>query len=198
MKLIVGLGNPGPQYESTRHNIGFLCVDYLIDQWRAQGPVIKNQAQVFQATVEGEQVLIIKPQTFMNLSGRSVSPFAQFYKCDPKDIIVIHDELDIDPLDIRFKVGGSPGGHNGLKSIDECLGALNNGYTRIRLGIGHPRIFNPRMDVSDYVLGKIPDAEWKELEPLFQKAEAGIRLILKDKIKEAMNKFHAKAKRDPA
>lgn len=194
MKLIVGLGNPGPKYETTRHNIGFLCADYLIEQWKAQGPVIKHQAEVYQATVEGEPVLIVKPQTFMNLSGRSVAPFFQFYKCAPGDVIVIHDELDIDPLEIRFKIGGSPGGHNGLKSMDECLGSLNTGYVRVRLGIGHPRNFNPHLDVADYVLGKIPDSEWNELEPLFKKVDTGIRLIFKDKIKEAMNKFHGRPK----
>ena len=116
MKLIVGLGNPGLKYETTRHNIGFLCVDYLVDEWRAQGPTIKNQAEVFQATIDGEQILLIKPQTFMNLSGRSVAPFVQFYKLEAKDVIVIHDELDFDPLEIRFKTGGSPLRRAGLPS----------------------------------------------------------------------------------
>jgi PTH1 family peptidyl-tRNA hydrolase len=183
MKLIVGLGNPGPKYEVTRHNIGFLAIDYLVDQWKAQGPVVKNQAVYWQATVDGEQVLLVKPQTFY-----------QFYKCEPKDLIVLHDELDIDPLEIRFKVGGSHGGHNGLRSIDECLGAMDTGYTRVRLGIGHPRNFNARMDVADYVLGKIPDPEWEELVPLFEKVDGGIRLILRGKLQEAMNKFHGKPK----
>jgi PTH1 family peptidyl-tRNA hydrolase len=194
MKLIVGLGNPGPKYETTRHNIGFLCVDYLVEEWRAQGPVIKNQAEVFQATIDGEQVMLIKPQTFMNLSGRSVAPFFTFYKCAPQDLIVIHDELDFDPLEIRFKTGGSAGGHNGLKSIDDSLGAMNRDYHRVRLGIGHPRNLNLKMDVSDYVLGKIPDSEWDGLEALFKKAEAGIHLIFMCKIIEAMNKFHGRPK----
>jgi PTH1 family peptidyl-tRNA hydrolase len=194
MKLVVGLGNPGPQYEATRHNIGFLCLDYLVDQWRAQGPVIKNKAEVYSAQVDGEQVLLIKPQTFMNLSGRSVSPFFSFYKCAPDDLVVLHDELDISPLEIRFKTGGSAGGHNGLKSIDECLGSEQQGYHRVRLGIGHPRNFNSRMDVADFVLGQIPDPEWEALEPLFQKAEAGIRLVFRGKIGEAMNKFHGRPK----
>ena len=194
MKIIVGLGNPGPQYETTRHNIGFLCVDYLIDEWKASGPVIKNQAQVYQATVDGEQVMLIKPQTFMNLSGRSVSPFFTFYKCKPEDVIVIHDELDIDPLEIRFKTGGSHGGHNGLRSMDDSLGAMNTTYHRVRLGIGHPRNINARIDVADYVLGKIPDNDWKDLQPLFDKAEKGIRLIFAGKINEAMNKFHGRPK----
>ena len=192
MKLIVGLGNPGPKYETTRHNIGFLSVDYLVDEWKAQGPVIKNQAEVWQTTVDGEPVMLIKPQTFMNLSGRSLSPFFQFYKCEPKDVIVIYDELDIDPLEIRFKQGGSNGGHNGLRSIDECLGGMSTGYYRVRLGIGHPRKLNLRMDVADYVLGKIPDAQWNELETLFQKVDAGVKLLLQGKMTEAMNKFHGK------
>ena len=194
MKLVVGLGNPGPQYETTRHNIGFLCVDYLIDEWKAVGPSIKNKAQVWTATVDGEPVLLIKPQTFMNLSGQSIGPFFTFYKCEPKDVIVIHDELDIDPNEIRFKAGGSHGGHNGLRSTDESLGALNNGYTRVRLGIGHPRVFNPRMDVSDWVLGRIPDSEFDGLPELFKKAEAGIRLCMQGKMNMAMNQFHGKPK----
>jgi PTH1 family peptidyl-tRNA hydrolase len=194
MKLVVGLGNPGSQYESTRHNIGFLCVDYLVEEWRAKGPVIKNQAEVYQAQVDGESVLLIKPQTFMNLSGRSVAPFCAFYKCDPSDLVVLHDELDIEPLGIRFKTGGGAGGHNGLKSIDECLGSGQLNYHRVRLGIGHPRNFNLRMDVADYVLGRIPDDQWDGLEELFQKAEKGIRLVFQGKILEAMNKFHGRPK----
>ena len=190
MKIIVGLGNPGTKYETTRHNIGFLCVDYLADQWKLQGPLSKHQAEYWQGTVEGEQILVIKPQTFMNLSGRAVAPFFQFYKCTPQDLIVIHDELDFDPLQIRFKKGGSAGGHNGLKSIDECLGAENKDYYRIRLGIGHPRRLDLRMDVSDFVLGKIPDQEWNDLEGLFKKAELGIKLVLKGKMNEAMSKLH--------
>ena len=194
MKLVVGLGNPGMQYETTRHNIGFLCVDRLVEEWRARGPVIKHQAEVYQTELDGEQVLLVKPQTYMNLSGRSVAPFYTFYKCAPGDLIVIHDELDVMPGEIRFKTGGSAGGHNGLKSIDECLGAGNQAYHRVRLGIGHPRNYNLRMDAADYVLGRIPDPEWDALPDLFEKAEAGIRLIFKGKIGEAMNKFHGRAK----
>ena len=133
MKLIVGLGNPGPKYEQTRHNVGFLCIDYLADQWRAQGPLVKNQAEYWQCTIEGEQVLLIKPQTFMNLSGRAVAPFYQFYKCTPSDVIV-----------------------------------------------------------SDWVLGKIPNSDWDGLPDLFDKAEQGIRLVLKDDLKKAMALFHRK------
>lgn len=192
MKLIIGLGNPGPKYETTRHNIGFLALDYLVDEWRATGPLVKHQAEYWTCTIEGEQALLIKPQTFMNLSGRSIAPFYQFYKCTPKDVIVIYDELDIPPNEMRFKVGGSSGGHNGLKSMDECLGGDNTDYIRIRLGIGHPRNFNPNIDVSDWVLGKIPDSQWDGLPDLFKKVEQGVRLVLKDDIKKAMALFHRK------
>ena len=194
MKLIVGLGNPGPQYQTTRHNIGFLCADYLIDEWKGIFTTIKNQGEIYQAKLNDESILIIKPQTFMNLSGRAIAPIFNFYKCKAEDLIILHDELDIDPLEIRFKKGGSHGGHNGLRSIDESLGPLNNSYLRVRLGIGHPRNFNPNIEVADYVLGKIPNPEWNELEPLFQKAKDGIELVLQGKINEAMNKFHGRPK----
>lgn len=196
MKLIVGLGNPGSQYETTRHNIGFLCADYLVDSLKFRGPAVKEKAEVYQGTIQtsegNEQALIIKPQTFMNLSGRSVGPLYHFYKCKPEDLIVIYDELDINPGEIRFKNGGSSGGHNGIKSIDEAVGSENLNYLRIRLGIGHPRTQNLRMDVSDYVLGKIPDPQWENLEDLFKRAEEGMKLILNGKMNEAMRKFHAK------
>jgi PTH1 family peptidyl-tRNA hydrolase len=192
MKLIVGLGNPGPKYEQTRHNIGFLCIDYLADQWKATGPFQKNQAEYWQCQIDGEPALLIKPQTFMNLSGRSIAPFYQFFKCSPSDLVVIHDELDIPPNEIRFKIGGSNGGHNGLKSMDECLGSNHSAYVRVRLGIGHPRNFNPKMDVSDWVLGKIPDVDWKGLPDLFEKAQKGISMTLKGEINRAMALFHRK------
>jgi PTH1 family peptidyl-tRNA hydrolase len=193
MKLVVGLGNPGPKYETTRHNIGFLCADYLVDCWKAVGPDTKHQARVWKATVAGEQVMLIQPQTFMNLSGRSVASFYQFYKCRPEDVIVIYDELDLAPNDLRFKTGGGSGGHNGIKSIDECLGAGQLNYHRVRLGIGHPRNYNSNIDVADWVLGKIQDPQWGQLEDLFKVAASGIELILQGKMKEAMNQYHGKA-----
>ncbi|MBS1959455.1 MAG: aminoacyl-tRNA hydrolase [Bdellovibrionales bacterium] len=199
MKIVVGLGNPGPKYETTRHNIGFLCVDYLVDEWKAQGPEIKNQCEVWKCKVGDEQVLLLKPQTFMNLSGRGVAPFYQFYKCKPEDLIVVYDEVDLTPLEIRFKEGGGSGGHNGIKSIDECLGAGQLNYVRGRLGVGHPRTINPNIDVADWVLGKIPDAELNELVPMFGKVQKAIELIFQGKLKEAMNKYHGKPKpKDPA
>lgn len=193
MKLVVGLGNPGTKYETTRHNIGFLCVDWLVHAWKATGPEVKNQARVWKAQVAGELVLLLQPQTYMNLSGRAVAPFYQFYKCNPEDLIVIYDEVDLAPNDLRFKTGGGSGGHNGIKSVDECLGAGQLNYHRVRLGVGHPRNFNPHIDVADWVLGKIPDPEWNQLEELFKLTQAGVELILQGKMKEAMNQIHGKA-----
>src|SRR3989338_9628850 len=122
MKIVAGLGNPGPRYETTRHNVGFLAADRLIDRWNAKGPAAKHEAEIFEAGVGGEKVLIVKPQTFMNLSGRSLAPLVRFYKCDPTDLLVIYDDLDLEPLALRLRTGGGTGGHNGLRSIHEHLG----------------------------------------------------------------------------
>lgn len=196
MKLIVGLGNPGKKYETTKHNIGFLGVDYLTSEWKSLGPQTKYQAEVWQSkislTTGLEPVLLMKPQTFMNLSGQSVAEFYRFYKCKPEDLVVLHDELDIPPGEIRFKQGGSHGGHNGLKSIDECLGAEHTQYYRVRLGIGHPRALNLKHDVADYVLGQIPNTQWDALEDLFRATKQAIEMILNGKMKEAQNQFHGK------
>jgi PTH1 family peptidyl-tRNA hydrolase len=190
MKIVVGLGNPGPKYETTRHNAGFLALDRLIDRWRATGPSVKNQGEVFEAKVDGEKVLLIKPLTYMNLSGRCVAPLYQFYKCAPSDLVVIHDELDLDPLTLRLKTGGSPGGHNGLKSLDECLGSGHNGYHRVRIGIGHPSKLQLRIQTVDWVLQSFSQPELKELDPLLDDAAGAIELIVKGQMTQAMNRYN--------
>jgi PTH1 family peptidyl-tRNA hydrolase len=197
MKLIVGLGNPGVKYEQTRHNIGFLAVDRLIDDWNASGPVTRNQGEVWTASVAGERVLLIKPSTFMNLSGRCVGPLFHFHKCTPGDLIVLHDDLDLDPLQIRLKTGGGTGGHNGLKSIDEALGPGMNGYHRIRLGIGHPSRLGLRIPPVDYVLQAFPDSEWNEFDSLFGQVREAVELALRGEMTRAMNSFNRKPGADP-
>lgn len=188
MKLIVGLGNPGAKYEVTRHNIGWLALDYLIDEWKAQGPKTQEQAAVWKAKVVGEDVLIVKPMTFMNLSGRSVAPLARFYKCEPSDIIVLQDEVELSPQMIRVKTGGGAAGHNGLKSIDELLGS--NEYHRIRLGVGHSRDINPKMDLADYVLARFKQEELEGWEDVFKNVQKAIELIIQGNILKAMNDYN--------
>lgn len=187
MKLIVGLGNPGKKYEATRHNVGFLLIDELIRSWGARGPAFKFESEVFECEVDGEKVILQKPQTFMNLSGQAVQPLMQFYKLIVSDLIVIHDDLDLPPIEFRLKRGGGTGGHNGLKSIEECLGG-KNAYERVRIGIGK----NPQIETANYVLGKIPTTEMDQFQNQFQDLESAIRLMLQGKIQEAMNRYHRK------
>jgi len=192
VKLVVGLGNPGPKYETTRHNVGFLAVDRVVERWRATGPSNKNQGLVYQATVGGEKIVLVKPETFMNLSGRCVAPLYTFYKCKPTDVIVIHDELDISPLSLRIKTGGGAGGHNGIKSLDECLGAGQTGYHRIRVGVGHPARLNLRISPADYVLQPFTDDELNRLDPLLDQVAKAVEMLLQGEIQKAMTEFNRK------
>ena len=192
MKIIVGLGNPGFKYETTRHNVGFLALDRIIDKWSASRPSLKYQGEIFSASFEGQKVTLVKPQTFMNLSGRCVSQLYHFYQCEPQDLIVIHDDLDLPPLTMRLKIGGGAGGHNGLKSLDESLGKEQTGYLRIRIGIGHPSTVGEKMSrisPADYVLLPFTDQELSELDPLLDDVTAAVEQILRGEIQTAMNKY---------
>jgi peptidyl-tRNA hydrolase, PTH1 family len=190
MKLVVGLGNPGPRYETTRHNAGFLAVDRLVDAWKAQGPNDAFEGEVWQASVAGEKVYLIKPQTFMNLSGKTVGPIFKFYKCTPEDLIVIHDDLDLKPLALRIKTGGGTGGHNGLKSIDSHLGSAMTGYHRIRIGIGKPAFYNRTQSTVDFVLEQFLDEELSRLDPLLDEVTAATELLIRGEAARAMNQFN--------
>ena len=193
MKLVVGLGNPGPKYELTRHNVGFLAIDRLAEKLGAQGPVQNFQGDFYTAKLNGEPVALLKPQTFMNLSGRSVAAAATFYKLEPTDIIVIHDELDLAPMALRLKTGGGPGGHNGLKSIDESLGSGRSGYHRIRVGIGQRLLpTGRRVPAEQYVLEPYGDDELKALDPLLGEVADAVSLILRGEMTRAMNLYNKK------
>ncbi|KAA0971773.1 aminoacyl-tRNA hydrolase [Aureimonas fodinaquatilis] len=162
MLLIAGLGNPGPTYAGNRHNIGFMAVDEI-----HRDPSFSPWSQKFkglfsEGRLGNDKVFLLKPQTFMNLSGESVAAAASFFKIAPEDIVVLHDELDIPPGKVRIKTGGGNGGHNGLRSIDAHLGP---NYKRVRLGIGHPG--NKEL-VSPYVLGNFAKADQSWLEPLLE------------------------------
>ncbi len=148
MLLLVGLGNPGPKYENNRHNIGFMAVDELVRRHSLFSPWKSRFQGVFsEGRIGSEKVLLLKPHTYMNNSGQAVGEAMRFYKLDPQDVIVIYDELDIQPGKLKVKTGGGHGGHNGLRSMDAHIGKE---YTRIRLGIGHP---GDKNKVANYVLG---------------------------------------------
>ena len=159
MWLVVGLGNPGPDYALTRHNVGFMAVDALA------GPeafTSKFQGLVASRSIEGEKLLLLKPQTFMNLSGKSVQAAMAFYKIPPDHVIVLHDEIDLPLGKIRIKQGGGANGHNGLKDIDQMVG---QDYWRIRLGVGRPEGQAP---VHDYVLGRFTAEQMMEVEKILK------------------------------
>ncbi len=155
MRMIVGLGNPGGKYVATRHNIGFILLDAIADYyggaWRS-----KFQGEEQKLTIAARDVILLKPQTFMNLSGQSVGAAAKFYKIKPRDIFVVHDELDLEPGRVKLKQGGGHAGHNGLRSLIEYIGA---DFERLRVGIGHP---GNKAQVSNYVLHEFAksDQEW--------------------------------------
>lgn len=154
--LIVGLGNPESQHALNRHNIGFMAVDTIADMYGFPAYKAKFSAKISEGKIGNHRVILCKPQTYMNLSGRSVGELAKFYKIAPENVYVIHDDLDVKPGLLKIKLGGGSGGHNGLKSIDQHLG---QNYWRIRMGIGHPGI---KEAVAGYVLGNFQrdEEEW--------------------------------------
>ena len=186
IRLIVGLGNPGREYETTRHNVGFWWVDELA---RLQKLSYKSEAKFHGLTARGQlhghEVFLLKPQTFMNISGRAVGALAQFYKFDPQHILVVHDELDLTPGSAKLKLGGGHGGHNGLKDIIAHLGTRD--FWRLRLGIGHP---GERADVSDYVLSVPRREEQPLIDDAMQRAQNVLPLLVVGKLEAAMLKLH--------
>jgi len=187
IRLIVGLGNPGREYETTRHNVGFLWVDELA---RLQKLDFKSEAKFHGLTARGQlhghEVLLLKPLTFMNVSGRSVGALVQYYKIAPAEMLVVHDELDLPPGVARLKMGGGHGGHNGLKDIIAHLGSKD--FWRLRLGIGHP---GERNEVSDYVLSDPRREERELIEDAMQKAQNIAQLVIEGKNEAAMLKLHS-------
>jgi peptidyl-tRNA hydrolase, PTH1 family len=174
IRLIAGLGNPGPEYEQTRHNAGFWLVDNLANSLpgcRLQRES-RFQAMVAKTSIGGQEVWLIEPLTFMNLSGQSVAALARFYKINPDEVLVVHDELDLAPGIARMKKGGSAGGHNGLKSVTASLGTQD--YWRLRIGIGHPRVLGSQQPVADFVLHR----PRKEEQPLIDEAiDKSLRIV---------------------
>ena len=185
MYLIVGLGNPESDYSKTRHNMGFNVINKISEQYEID--VNKNKFKGLFGTgqIEGEKILLLKPQTYMNLSGESVKEIVDFYKIDLDNIIVIYDDIDIEPGKIKIKKCGGPGTHNGMKSVVNELGSQN--FKRVRVGIGSPE---KKDDLINYVIGHIPEEDARTLEKGVLEAKDAIVEILKNGIDIAMNKFN--------
>lgn len=188
MKLIVGLGNPGSQYEKTRHNAGFMAIDRLIARHVPAGTVPKARfhAVVFEASVRSSRCLFIKPTTYMNLSGRSVQEALAFYRCDPaSDLLVLVDDVALPTGAVRIRASGSPGGHNGLASIQQSLGSEI--YPRLRIGVDAKP---PVMTLEDYVLGRFTPEQTALLGPALERAADATEAFITDGVTKAMNTFN--------
>jgi PTH1 family peptidyl-tRNA hydrolase len=189
MHLLVGLGNPGDQYRNNRHNIGFMAADAIARRHNFPPFRQKFSGLLSEGTIDGERVLLLKPQTFMNRSGDSVAAAANFYKIEPGDVTVLYDELDLGPGKVRVKIGGGNGGHNGLRSIDPQLGLA---YRRVRLGIGHPG----KEYVTHHVLSDFAKADAVWVEPLLDAIAANAGMLIKGDDSGFMNKIALATKPD--
>ncbi len=187
IRLIVGLGNPGREYEATRHNAGFWWVDEFA---REQNLSFRSESKFHglaaRGQMHGNEVFLLKPQTFMNVSGRAVGALAQFYKIAPAEILVVHDELDLPPGSAKLKLGGGHGGHNGLKDIIAHLGTKD--FWRLRLGIGHP---GERSEVSNFVLHDPRREERELIDEAMRRALDVAHLVIEGKTEAAMLKLHS-------
>ncbi len=183
--IIVGLGNPGDKYSDTRHNAGFMAIDYIAEKLGVKIDRAKFHSLVGECRIGAERVLLVKPQTFMNNSGVAVSEVASFYKIPPEKILVLHDEISFDPGMFRIRRKGSAGGHNGLKSIITSLGSED--FPRIKIGVGKKP--NPEYDLADWVLGKMPKADKEQIEGKFEDVRVASEMIVGGDIESAMSKF---------
>ncbi len=191
MKLVVGLGNPGDAYARTRHNVGWQVADRLAGLLGASFTVKKFAAELAEARSGGERIWIMKPQTFMNHSGESVGPALKFWKLEPADLVVVHDDIELDPLRVQLKVGGGHAGHNGLKSINAHVGTPD--YARLRVGVGRPPA---QVDPADWVLGRFPRADDARVEACVDWAAEATRLCCEQGALKAMNAVNRR--REPA
>ena len=193
MYLIAGLGNPGRKYERTKHNVGFDVIDYVTDRHRIPFSGIQLQAECGKGIIAGQKVMLAEPLTYMNLSGEAVAALVNYYKLDPEEeLIVIYDDISLDPGQIRVRKKGSAGGHNGIKNIIACLGT--DKFKRIRVGIGAKP---DRWDLADYVLAPFTPENREKIEDAIKDAADALELILSGDMDEAMNRYNHKASREP-
>jgi PTH1 family peptidyl-tRNA hydrolase len=191
IRLFVGLGNPGPEYEDTRHNAGFWFIDELARRFKVSlQPDRAYHGLVARANLPQGPVWLLQPMTYMNVSGKAVAPLARFFKIEPSEILVVHDELDIAPGDIKLKQGGGNGGHNGLKDIQAQMGSGD--FWRLRLGIGHPGI---KHEVAAYVLRKPPSSEREAIFKSMDKGLDAVDTMLAGDMAQAVRKVHAQPPR---
>ena len=190
MYLIVGLGNPGNQYDMTRHNIGFHTIDYIADKYGAKLNKLKFKAVYGEATISGEKVYLVKPQTYMNLSGESLRELVNYYKIDEEhELLVIYDDISLDVGQLRIRKKGSAGGHNGIKNIIANLGT--DVFPRIKIGVGEkPK----KYDLADYVLGHFSKEDRELMEEGYDRADHAVGMILNGEIEAAMNQYNRKVK----
>lgn len=184
MHIIVGLGNPGKQYDGTRHNVGFEAIDLLAKRNNIEVKRLKHKALCGEGHIDGKKVMLVKPQTFMNLSGQTLQDIIQFYKIDPKDIIVIYDDVDIAVGTLRIREKGSSGTHNGMKSIIYSI--QSDQFPRVRIGIGRQQFG----DLADYVLGRFPKDEIPTMLEVLERAASSAEAIVTEGVATAMNKYN--------
>ena len=184
--LLVCLGNPGDQYENTRHNVGWMVADEVADRQNAPIQRLKFKALTNILTISGEKVLVMKPVTYMNLSGEAVRPAADFYKVPPEHILVVSDDTALAVGRLRIRKGGSAGGHNGLKNIIQQLGT--DQFPRLRVGVGEKP--HPDYDLADWVLGRFTGEDKKAIDASVRRAADAVECILKDGLDRAMNQFN--------
>ncbi|MFM1655450.1 aminoacyl-tRNA hydrolase [Brevibacillus sp. B_LB10_24] len=188
MKVMIGLGNPGRQYEDTRHNVGFMAIDKVSNEWQIPVSQNKFRALIGEGRINGERVLLVKPQTYMNLSGESVREIVSFYKLTPADILVVFDDLDLPVGRLKLKEKGSAGGHNGIKSLISHLGTQE--FKRIKVGIGRPE---PGRNVSDYVLGSFSTGEHPLIERAVALAAEACAMAATERFDLVMNRYNTTA-----
>ncbi len=185
--LIVGLGNPGKKYETTRHNAGFMCIDKLAQEENVDVKKVKFHALITECYINSHKVIVMKPQTMMNNSGQAIKECASFYKIPVENIIVIYDDISLEPGKLRIRRKGSAGGHNGIKSIIAHLGSEN--FPRVKIGVGAKP--HPDYDLVDWVLGSFPKNELKFIDEACENAYEAIKIMMDGDIDAAMSKFNS-------
>ena len=191
MRLVVGLGNPGDAYARTRHNVGWQVADHLARHLGASFTLKKFGAELAEARAGGERIWIMKPQTFMNHSGEAVGPALKFWKLDLQDLVVVHDEIELEPFRVQLKIGGGHSGHNGVKSVNAHVGSPD--YARLRVGVGRPPA---PVDPADWVLGRFPKADEAQVEACVAWASEATRLACEQGASKAMTQVNRR--REPA